>query len=85
MPESLISEEVCTLVITEAFPEDSGIFKCVAENDFGSAASSAHLSVSPGKHMDFCVEQLSTKEFTAAQHQAEFEIFPKQKPDPNNF
>ncbi|NXD23557.1 PALLD protein, partial [Spelaeornis formosus] len=48
MPESLISEEVCTLVITEAFPEDSGIFKCVAENEFGSAASSAHLSVSPG-------------------------------------
>ncbi|NXY57574.1 PALLD protein, partial [Callaeas wilsoni] len=48
MPESLISEEVCTLVITEAFPEDSGIFKCVAENEFGSAASSAHLSVSSG-------------------------------------
>ncbi|NWW79974.1 PALLD protein, partial [Climacteris rufus] len=48
MPESLISEEVCTLVITEAFPEDSGIFKCVAENEFGSAASSAHVSVSPG-------------------------------------
>ncbi|NXD39530.1 PALLD protein, partial [Copsychus sechellarum] len=48
MPESLVSEEVCTLVITEAFPEDSGIFKCVAENEFGSAASSAHLSVSPG-------------------------------------
>ncbi|NXK86722.1 PALLD protein, partial [Formicarius rufipectus] len=48
MPEFVISEEVCTLVITEAFPEDSGIFKCVAENEFGSAASSAHLSVSPG-------------------------------------
>ncbi|NWZ92207.1 PALLD protein, partial [Nesospiza acunhae] len=45
--------EVCTLVITEAFPEDSGIFKCVAENEFGSAASSAHLSVSPGaKELD---------------------------------
>ncbi|NWW44918.1 PALLD protein, partial [Pedionomus torquatus] len=44
----VISEEVCTLVITEAFPEDSGIFKCVAENEFGSVASSAHLSVSPG-------------------------------------
>ncbi|NXY02374.1 PALLD protein, partial [Pteruthius melanotis] len=48
MSESVISEEVCTLVITEAFPEDSGIFKCVAENEFGSVASSAHLSVSPG-------------------------------------
>ncbi|NXT54024.1 PALLD protein, partial [Pluvianellus socialis] len=48
IPEFVISEEVCTLVITEAFPEDSGIFKCVAENEFGSAASSARLSVSPG-------------------------------------
>ncbi|NWT83943.1 PALLD protein, partial [Lanius ludovicianus] len=45
---SAVPEDVCTLVITEAFPEDSGIFKCVAENEFGSAASSAHLSVSPG-------------------------------------
>ncbi|NXL89894.1 PALLD protein, partial [Alectura lathami] len=45
---SSVPEEVCTLVITEAFPEDSGIFKCVAENEFGSAASSARLSVSPG-------------------------------------
>ncbi|NXH13655.1 MYPN protein, partial [Bucco capensis] len=45
---SAVPEEVCTLVITEAFPEDSGIFKCVAENEFGSVASSAHLSVSPG-------------------------------------
>ncbi|NWS67263.1 PALLD protein, partial [Crotophaga sulcirostris] len=41
-------KSICTLVITEAFPEDSGIFKCVAENEFGSAASSARLSVSPG-------------------------------------
>ncbi|KGL84391.1 Palladin, partial [Tinamus guttatus] len=45
---SAVPEEVCTLVITEAFPEDSGIFKCVAENEFGTAASSARLSVSPG-------------------------------------
>ncbi|NXP89919.1 PALLD protein, partial [Passerina amoena] len=50
---SWCTDEVCTLVITEAFPEDSGIFKCVAENEFGSAASSAHLSVSPGaKELD---------------------------------
>ncbi|XP_048816943.1 palladin-like [Lagopus muta] len=50
---SSLPEEVCTLVITEAFPEDSGIFKCVAENEFGSAASSARLLVSPGaKELD---------------------------------
>ncbi|XP_061473204.1 myotilin isoform X2 [Rhineura floridana] len=45
---SMVPEEVCTLVITEAFPEDSGIFKCVAENGFGAVASSAHLFVSQG-------------------------------------
>lgn len=70
MPEFVISEEVCTLVITEAFPEDSGIFKCVAENEFGSAASSARLSVSPGKQMNLWAEQLSLRDFAAAQHQA---------------
>lgn len=57
MPEFVISEEVCTLVITEAFPEDSGIFKCVAENEFGSVASSARLSVSAGEHI--CISELS--------------------------
>lgn len=77
MPKFVISEEVCTLVITEAFPEDSGIFKCVAENEFGSAASSARLSVSPGKHMDLWAEQLSTRQFAAAQHQATSQIFAK--------
>ncbi|CAM4609356.1 unnamed protein product, partial [Caretta caretta] len=45
---SAVPEEVCTLVITEAFPEDSGVFKCIAENEFGAVASSAHLSVSQG-------------------------------------
>ncbi|CAI5766682.1 myotilin isoform X5 [Podarcis lilfordi] len=45
---SLTPEEVCTLVITEAFPEDSGIFKCIAENEFGAVASSAYLFVSQG-------------------------------------
>uniref|UniRef100_A0ACB8EJ72 Uncharacterized protein n=1 Tax=Sphaerodactylus townsendi TaxID=933632 RepID=A0ACB8EJ72_9SAUR len=44
----LLSEEVCTLVITEAFPEDSGLFRCVAENEFGAVASSAYLFVFPG-------------------------------------
>ncbi|KAG7278928.1 hypothetical protein CRUP_024937 [Coryphaenoides rupestris] len=27
-------QELCTLVITEAFPEDSGLFKCMAVNPF---------------------------------------------------
>uniref|UniRef100_A0A8D0HGN6 Myotilin n=1 Tax=Sphenodon punctatus TaxID=8508 RepID=A0A8D0HGN6_SPHPU len=45
---STVPEEVCTLVITEAFPEDSGVFKCIAENEFGAVASSARLFVSEG-------------------------------------
>ncbi|XP_035388008.1 myotilin isoform X1 [Electrophorus electricus] len=40
-----VPEELCTLVITEAYPEDSGIFKCVTANEFGSATCSALLEV----------------------------------------
>uniref|UniRef100_A0A8C6VK40 Myotilin n=1 Tax=Naja naja TaxID=35670 RepID=A0A8C6VK40_NAJNA len=42
---SMVPEEVCSLVITEAFPEDSGIYLCIAENDLGAVASSAFLWV----------------------------------------
>ncbi|XP_060904744.1 myopalladin isoform X1 [Labrus mixtus] len=40
-----VPEELCTLVITEAFPEDSGLFKCVALNSFGTVSCSALLEV----------------------------------------
>ncbi|XP_041653251.1 myopalladin isoform X2 [Cheilinus undulatus] len=40
-----VPEELCTLVITEAFPEDSGLFKCVALNSFGTVSCSAILEV----------------------------------------
>ncbi|XP_071313881.1 palladin isoform X2 [Trachinotus anak] len=40
-----VPEELCTLVITEAFPEDSGLFKCVAHNTFGTVSCSAILEV----------------------------------------
>ncbi|XP_073077808.1 palladin-like isoform X2 [Manis javanica] len=49
---SSIPEEVCTLIITEAFPEDSGEFKCIAENEAGTAISAARLFVSPGKEVE---------------------------------
>ncbi|XP_034029588.1 palladin-like [Thalassophryne amazonica] len=42
---ALVPEELCTLVITEAFPEDSGIFKCVAINSYGTVSCSATLEV----------------------------------------
>ncbi|XP_027491482.1 palladin isoform X1 [Corapipo altera] len=38
-------EEICTLVIAETFPEDSGIFTCTATNEHGSVTSSAQLVV----------------------------------------
>lgn len=40
-----VPEELCTLVITEAYPEDSGIFQCTASNHFGSVSCSAMLEV----------------------------------------
>ncbi|XP_068174984.1 palladin isoform X2 [Antennarius striatus] len=39
------SEEICTLVIAEAFPEDGGLFCCTASNSYGSNNSQAHLTI----------------------------------------
>ncbi|KAG7488839.1 hypothetical protein MATL_G00038670, partial [Megalops atlanticus] len=41
-------EEICTLVIAETFPEDAGLFSCIATNHYGSLTSSAQLTVHPG-------------------------------------
>uniref|UniRef100_UPI0037E7F78E palladin isoform X1 n=1 Tax=Semicossyphus pulcher TaxID=241346 RepID=UPI0037E7F78E len=38
-------EEICTLVIAEAFPEDGGLFCCTASNPYGSLNSTAQLTV----------------------------------------
>ncbi|KAM7410411.1 hypothetical protein PAMA_001718 [Pampus argenteus] len=38
-------EEICTLVIAEAFPEDGGLFCCTASNPYGSIKSTAQLIV----------------------------------------
>uniref|UniRef100_A0A667XK56 Palladin n=2 Tax=Myripristis murdjan TaxID=586833 RepID=A0A667XK56_9TELE len=38
-------EEICTLVIAEAFPEDGGLFCCTANNLYGSVSSMAQLTV----------------------------------------
>ncbi|XP_058612423.1 palladin isoform X4 [Onychostoma macrolepis] len=40
-------EEICTLVIAEAFPEDGGLFCCTATNQYGSDNSMAQLTVTP--------------------------------------
>ncbi|XP_061083749.1 myopalladin isoform X2 [Conger conger] len=39
------SEEICTLVIAEVFPEDSGTFTCTAVNKYGTVSSIALLKV----------------------------------------
>ncbi|XP_015235562.1 PREDICTED: myopalladin isoform X2 [Cyprinodon variegatus] len=39
------SEEICTLVIAEVFPEDSGMFTCTANNNYGTVSSTAALRV----------------------------------------
>uniref|UniRef100_H3AYN1 Ig-like domain-containing protein n=1 Tax=Latimeria chalumnae TaxID=7897 RepID=H3AYN1_LATCH len=44
----VVTEEVCTLVITEAFPEDSGVYECIAENQYGTSTCMAQLTVSQG-------------------------------------
>lgn len=49
-----IPEEICTLVIAEAFPEDGGLFCCTASNPYGSINSSAQLTVTAG---EFCHHQ----------------------------
>ncbi|XP_033956295.1 myopalladin isoform X2 [Pseudochaenichthys georgianus] len=40
------SEDICTLVIAEVFPEDSGMFTCTASNTYGTVSSAAALRVS---------------------------------------
>lgn len=43
------TEEICTLVIAEAFPEDGGLFCCRVSNPYGSMNSTAHLTVTAGE------------------------------------
>lgn len=40
-----VENDVYTLKISEAFPEDEGIYKCVATNSAGTASTSANLKV----------------------------------------
>lgn len=37
--------DLCTLKITEAFPEDEGVYKCIAKNPAGDVTTSANLRV----------------------------------------
>ncbi|CAJ1057930.1 myopalladin isoform X1 [Xyrichtys novacula] len=57
-----VPEELCTLVITEAFPEDSGLFKCVALNSFGTVSCSAVLEVYNDVEEQLEMEAISQQE-----------------------
>ena len=37
--------DVCTLKVTEAFPEDEGVYKCIANNPAGAVTTQANLRV----------------------------------------
>ncbi|XP_010791742.1 myopalladin isoform X2 [Notothenia coriiceps] len=41
----LQKKDICTLVIAEVFPEDSGMFTCTASNNYGTVSSAAALRV----------------------------------------
>uniref|UniRef100_A0A8C4S5R4 Myopalladin n=1 Tax=Erpetoichthys calabaricus TaxID=27687 RepID=A0A8C4S5R4_ERPCA len=52
-------EEICTLVIAEVFPEDSGTFTCTASNKYGTVSSIASLNVKGKKISTFQVTHTS--------------------------
>lgn len=54
-------EEICTLVIAETFPEDSGLFTCTATNEYGSVTSSAQLTVCSANSENSSHESLTRK------------------------
>jgi hypothetical protein len=45
------------LHISEAFPEDEGMYKCVAENPSGKAASEAQLKVKGMRIICHCISK----------------------------
>ncbi|XP_051783596.1 palladin isoform X2 [Erpetoichthys calabaricus] len=66
-------EEICTLVISETFPEDGGIFTCTASNQYGSVTSTAELVVCP-------VKAESTRNGVNAEDSEDFQDFPPPPP-----
>ncbi|KAM9741804.1 palladin isoform 1-T1 [Menidia menidia] len=66
-----VPEELCTLVITEAFPEDSGLFKCVVLNSYGTVSCSAILEVYNDLEEQLEVEAVRQQEVVS--HSQEFQ------------
>ncbi|KAM6266579.1 palladin isoform 5-T6 [Spheniscus humboldti] len=68
-------EEICTLVIAETFPEDSGLFTCTATNEHGSVTSSAQLTVCSANS-----ESSSHESLTRESNSDDFHHFPPLPP-----
>ncbi|XP_021153046.2 palladin isoform X2 [Columba livia] len=68
-------EEICTLVIAETFPEDSGLFTCTATNEHGSVTSSAQLTVCSANS-----ESSSHESLTRESNSDDFNHFPPLPP-----
>ncbi|XP_030047428.1 palladin isoform X2 [Microcaecilia unicolor] len=68
-------EEICTLVIAEAFPEDAGAFICTAGNEYGSVTCSCLLTICSASS-DGCRNDMSAKE----ENNEDFEQFPPPPP-----
>ncbi|KAL1022570.1 hypothetical protein UPYG_G00029410 [Umbra pygmaea] len=78
-------EEICTLVISEAFPEDGGQFCCTATNPYGSVSCTAQLSVSGGPFNTHKVPYDSASNGAASGDDSFFEdpqAFPPPPPPP---
>uniref|UniRef100_A0A8C4EBX5 Palladin n=1 Tax=Dicentrarchus labrax TaxID=13489 RepID=A0A8C4EBX5_DICLA len=81
-------EEICTLVIAEAFPEDGGLFSCIASNPYGSINSTARLTVTAGasntdtKRWSSCCYQAPSGHQQAASITALIEVPPPPQQPP---
>ncbi|XP_071663813.1 palladin isoform X2 [Patagioenas fasciata] len=71
----LQKKEICTLVIAETFPEDSGLFTCTATNEHGSVTSSAQLTVCSANS-----ESSSHESLTREPNSDDFNHFPPLPP-----
>ncbi|XP_077463340.1 palladin isoform X2 [Stigmatopora argus] len=75
------SDEICTLVIAEAFPEDGGVFRCTASNPHGSVDSSAQLAVTAGAE-DSSSSNGPSGDSSALGERASFPLPPPPPPPP---